>query len=359
MRRLLGNRVLEGLATPHGVSRYLEAIHPLWSLEGGRALVISTHPETPDTVTLTLRPDHRWVGFRSGQHVRIGVEIAGTLRTRTYSVSSSEHREDGCFTITVRRKEGGLVSGHLVTEVDAGQVVSCSAATGEVTLPDRRPDRLVLISGGSGITPMASMLRTLADEQHPGRVTFVHYARTHDDVAFAADLDRIADAAPNLEVAIVTTAAAPSRGLSGRFVPEHLDQLVPDHLEVPTFVCGPTGLVDAVEQHYEAGGAAQRLQVERFTPPALQQIAGPGEGVLRFAVSGREREDDGRPLLDQAESEGLTPEFGCRMGICHSCTSRKVAGGTIDLRNGRRSDGVEEPIQLCVSVAAGDVVLDL
>jgi stearoyl-CoA 9-desaturase NADPH oxidoreductase len=359
VRRLLDNRLVEGLTTPHGVSRYLEAVHPLWSLDGGRALVTDVQAETPDTVTLTLRPDHGWRGFVAGQHVRVGVEIGGALRTRTYSVSSSQHRDDGQITITVKRKEGGLVSGHLATEVRAGQALACSPATGDVVLPAPRPDRLVLISGGSGITPMASMLRTLADEDHAGRVTFLHYARTRDDVAFAADLDRIADHLPDAQVVVVTTGPDERGPLTGRFVPAHLHNLVPDHLDVPAFACGPTGLVDAVEAHYEDVGAAEHLQVERFTPPALQASAGPGDGTVRFAASGIERADDGRSLLDQAEDEGLTPEFGCRMGICRTCTQHKVAGGTVDLRNGRRSDAPEEQVQICVSVAAGDVVIDL
>lgn len=359
VRRLLDNRLVEGLTTPHGVSRYLEAVHPLWTLDGGRALVTDVQAETPDTVTITLRPDHVWRGFVAGQHVRIGVEIDGARRTRTYSVSSSQHRSDGQLTITVKRKAGGFVSGYLATEVHPGQTLACSPATGDVVLPDPRPDRLVLISGGSGITPMASMLRTLADEGYSGRVTFLHYARTRDDVAFAADLDRIADRLPDAEVVVVTTGPEERGPLTGRFVPAHLDNLVPDHLEVPAFACGPTGLVDAVEEHYASRGGEEQLQVERFTPPALRASAGPGDGTIRFATSEIERPDDGRSLLEQAEDEGLAPEFGCRMGICRTCTQHKVAGGTLDLRNGRRSDAPEEQVQICVSVAAGDVVLDL
>jgi stearoyl-CoA 9-desaturase NADPH oxidoreductase len=80
---------------------------------------------------------------------------------------------------------------------------------------------------------------------------------------------------------------------------------------------------------------------------------------VRFAASGVERADDGRSLLEQAESAGLTPEFGCRLGICHTCTQHKVAGGTVDLRSGRRCDAPGTTVPICVSVPAGDVVLDL
>ena len=359
VRRVLGSSLVEGLTTPHGPDRYLRALHPLWSLEGGRALVTDVTGETPDMTTLTLRPDHRWRGSIAGQHVRIGIELDGVVHTRTYSVSSSAHRRDGQLTITVKRKDGGLVSGHLTGEVAPGDVIRCSEATGEVVLPDPRPERLLLVSGGSGITPMAGMLRTLADEQHTGHVTFLHYARTHDDVAFAADLERIASALPDARFVVATTADRARGPVTGRFTPDHLDQLLPDHLDVATFTCGPTGLVDAVEAHYRAHDAQDALQVERFTPPTLQLHAGPGDGTVRFAASGIDRDDDGRPLLEQAESEGLEPPSGCRMGICHTCTQPKLAGGTLDLRNGRRSDRAEEHVQLCVSVAAGDVVLDL
>lgn len=359
VRRMLNNPVLDGLATPHGVSRYLEILHPLWSLEGGRALVTGKRRETTDMVTLTLRPDHAWSGFRAGQHIRLGVDIDGAVRTRTYSVSCSQHRANREFHITVKHKEGGLVSGYLTTDVEPGQAVRCSPATGDVVLPDPRPARLLLISAGSGITPLASMLRTLADEHHTGQVTFLHYARTRDHVPFAADLVRIADELPDTDVVVVPTSRGDADGLSGRFQAHHLEAVAADHLDTETFACGPAGLVDAVEAHYEAADASHRLHVERFTPPALRANTAPGDGMVRFEASDLEVTDDGRPLLDQAEQVGLTPEFGCRMGICKTCTRRKVAGGVIDLRNGRRSDAPEESIELCVSVAAGDVIIDL
>ena len=361
-RRLLGSSLVEGLATPHSVSRYLEALHPLWTIEGGRAVVTQVRPETSDTVTLMLRPDHVWQGVTAGQHVRLGVLIDGAVRTRTYSVSSSQHRADGAFTVTVKRKEGGFVSAHLTSAVEVGEVLHIGPARGEVVLPDPRPERLLLISGGSGITPLAAMLRTLADEDHPGSVTFLHYARTADDVPFARELQAIADRLPGVELVVVPTAGGAHGTASdhtGRCTPEQLAAIAPDHLEVPTFACGPSGLIDLLEAHYEQAGAADRLQVERFTPPALRTSDGPGGGTLHFAASDLTVDDDGGSLLEQAEAAGLARQHGCRMGICHTCTLRKPAGAVLDLRSGRRSDAPDEEIQICVTVAAGDVVLDL
>jgi stearoyl-CoA 9-desaturase NADPH oxidoreductase len=360
-RRVLATSLVEGLATPHSVSRYLEALHPLWTLEGGRAVVTAVTAETADTVTLTLRPDHVWQGFVAGQHVRLGVLIDGAVRTRTYSVSCSQHRTDGAFTVTVKRKEGGFVSAHLTSEIEVGEVLHIGPAQGEVVLPEPRPERLLLISGGSGITPLASMLRTLADEQHAGSVTFLHYAHTADDVPFARELADIAARLPGVELVVVPTAADASGTTAehtGRCTPEQLAAIAPDHLEIPTFACGPSGLIDLLESHYDAAGAADRLQVERFTPPALRTSEA-GGGTLRFAASELSVDDDGTSLLEQAEAAGLAPQHGCRMGICHTCTLRKPAGAVLDLRSGRRSDAPDEEIQICVTVAAGDVVLDL
>jgi stearoyl-CoA 9-desaturase NADPH oxidoreductase len=358
-RRVLGTPLLAGLATPHSVSRYLEAVHPLWTLEGGRAMVTEVHRETADTVSLTLRPDHAWTGFVAGQHVRLGVVIDGAVRARTYSVSSSQHRRDGRFTVTVKRKEGGFVSDHLTTHVEVGEVLHVGPPAGEVILPDPRPDRLLLVSGGSGITPVASMLRTLADEEHRGSVTFLHYTRTDDDVPFALELGAIAARLPAVDLVIVPTASSESGRHTGRCTAEQLAAIAPDHLEVPTFACGPSGLIDTLEGLYAEAGAGDRLHAERFTPPALRRSDGAGGGTVRFDVSDLEVADDGRSLLEQAEAAGLAPAHGCRMGICHSCTLRKPVGAVLDLRTGHRSDVPDEDVQICVSVPAGDVVLDL
>jgi stearoyl-CoA 9-desaturase NADPH oxidoreductase len=358
-RRILGSPLLEGLATPHSVSRYLEALHPLWTLEGGRAVVTDLRRETADTVSLTLRPDHRWAGFVAGQHVRLGAVVDGAVRARTYSVSSSHHRDDGHLTVTVKRKAGGLVSEHLTRRTRPGDVLHLGAPAGEVVLPDPRPERSLLVSGGSGITPLASMLRTLADEGHDGSVTFLHYTRRADEVPFAAELRTIADRLAGVELVIVPTALDATGTHTGRCTPEQLTAIAPDHLEVATFACGPSGLIDVLEDHYAAAGAADRLQVERFTPPSLRSSDGPGIGTVRFEASDLEVVDDGRSILEQAEAAGLTPEHGCRMGICHSCTRRKPAGSVLDLRSGRRSDAPDEDVQICVNVPAGDVVLDL
>jgi len=179
-RRLLKSPLVDLLVGPHGIDRYLELIRPDLTVRDARARVVAVHHQTKRSVTLTLRPNAAWTGFQAGQFARIGVDIDGVRRTRTYSPSCSQHRADGLLELTVTTHPEGLVSRHLRHGLRPGQVLHLAEAQGDFVLPARRPERLVLISGGSGVTPVISMLRTLCDEGHQGDVAFVHYARTAD-----------------------------------------------------------------------------------------------------------------------------------------------------------------------------------
>lgn len=119
------------------------------------------------------------------------------------------------------------------------------------------------------------------------------------------------------------------------------------------FVCGPTALVDSVREHCDT------VYTESFVPPAFETPANASGGRVTFSDSGVDVVDDGRPLLEQAESAGLSPENGCRMGICHTCTRRKTAGTVRNLVTGAVSTAPDEDVQICVSVPVGDVDVSL
>ena len=119
------------------------------------------------------------------------------------------------------------------------------------------------------------------------------------------------------------------------------------------YVCGPPALADAVRAHHPAA------QSESFVPPVFALPAESSGGRVLFADTGVTVDDDGRPLLAQAEAAGLTPESGCRMGICHSCTRRKTRGAVKNLTTGAVSTADDEDVQICVSVPVGDVELAL
>jgi ferredoxin-NADP reductase len=356
-RRLSPMAVFEALATPHGVDRYLELVHPMLTVREIRAEVTDVTRTTGDSVTLTLRPTRQWRGFAAGQFVQISVDIDGVRRTRCYSPCSSQHRADGRFQITVKAHADGLVSRYLHARAHRGMVVGLSQADGTFRLPDQRPEKVLLISGGSGITPVLSMLRTLCDEGFDGDVAFLHYAPRQTSVSCRDDLLELAAAHPNVRLVFACTREPGS--VSGHFAPEHLATVAPWYRDAHTYVCGPAGLMSAVGDHFTACGLADRLHTEAFTLAPVAVPASEASGTVRFARSGTEAPNTGAPLLEQAEAAGLQPEFGCRMGICFSCTKVKTSGCTRDLRTGEVDADPDREIQLCVSVPVGDVALDL
>jgi stearoyl-CoA 9-desaturase NADPH oxidoreductase len=356
-RRLLRSRLLDALAYPHGVDRYVELVRPLLVNEDVRAEITGVHQQTPTSITLTLRPNENWRGLRAGQFVGVSVEINGVRHTRPYSPAGSQHAAHGSLELTVSTHPEGRVSRYLRDHARPGMIVGLTQAQGEFLLADSRPERVLLISGGSGITPVMAMLRTLCDEGFAGEIGFLNYARSHELALYGAELDRLAASHERLRVVRGYTRAR-GRSLSGRFRREHLRSVISEHFSAATFACGPPALIDAVRALWREDGLPEPM-VETFTPPALSFDTDGAEGLITFAASGREAANSGLPLLEQAEDAGLAPDHGCRMGICNTCSCRKTAGTVRNVITGEISKAREEQIRICVSVPVGDVELDL
>jgi ferredoxin-NADP reductase len=356
---LLRSRALAALTSPHGVDRYLELVNPMWAAHEVRARIVGKRlevdvPGTPPVATLTLKPTSTWRGHRAGQFVQLGVEPdegAGAHRraTRCFSVSSPDSRPGDEFTITMRANPDGVVSRYLVERADVGTIVHLSQADGAFTLPDRVPDHVLFISGGSGITPLMSMTRSLLQRTHRGRITFLHYAQSPDHQIFRDELDELRSAGYGIDLHLVY----PENG--GRFfTPMELGRLVPDFQNVDTWACGPAGLIEKVQQAYDG---SDKLRVEYFKTPAVSN--GSAEGDVTFNRAGSTAANTGATLLEQAEAAGLSPAFGCRMGICFSCTATKSEGTVRNVLTGETSSLPDEEIRICVSTPEGDCAVDL
>jgi stearoyl-CoA 9-desaturase NADPH oxidoreductase len=344
-------RVVEAAVTPLALDDVLDVFHPL---RGGRpglqGRVVSVTPETAESATVVVRPGRDWAGHVPGQYVRIGVDVDGVRLWRTYSLTHGP-REDRCISITVKAIPGGVVSNHLVHALEVGAMVQLEQAEGEFVLPQPLPAKLLLVTAGSGITPVIGMLRNLYSRRlRPATdITLVHVNQCADSAIFRDELrdhggagrlrlvERYDDTHGLLDVAA-------------------LDELVPDLDERVAYACGPAGLLDALETHFEARG--RRLTTERFRT----QLVEAGDGGTVTLADGRTLEADGAtPILDVAEQAGVLMPSGCRMGICMGCVIPMRSGAVRDLRNGAvtvavpgETDPAGVPIQTCISAAAGD-----
>ncbi|HJQ42831.1 MAG TPA: FAD-binding oxidoreductase [Jatrophihabitantaceae bacterium] len=351
-------KFLEALATPHGVDRYLELVHPMLTVRELRAVVTGVERHTADSVTLTLRPTRQWRGFEAGQYVQVAVDIDGVRRTRCFSPCCSQHRADGRIELTVKAHPDGLVSQWLYANAEPGLVVGLSQADGTFHLPTPRPGRLLLISGGSGITPVLSMLRTLVDEQYAGEVVFLHYSNTPADVAHLAELRELAARHENVRLVLAYTRQQSGGDLHGLFEETHLVDSAPWYAEAQTYLCGPPGLMATIREHYAAKGIEDALHTEEFTLPTfVPATGGDASGEVRFGDT--VVQNSGATLLEQAEAAGLSPEYGCRMGICFTCTKVKTSGCTRNVRTGELHSDPDTEVQLCISAPVGDVAIDI
>ncbi|MEP6859471.1 MAG: ferredoxin reductase [Deltaproteobacteria bacterium] len=354
------------VATPLLPAHYVELLAPLASSR--KARVEEVRDEAPGVKTIVLRPGRGWRGHRAGQHVRVSVAIDGRLVARTYSISSAPERRGGCIDITVKAQ--GRVSNALHA-IEVGAFVTLGAANGEFVLPGGQ--RILFVTGGSGITPIAAMLRSLAARKAMADVVHVHYARTANDVIFGEELRSLAVDHPGYRLVEIYTASD-----RRRFDARRLGALVPDWQTREAWACGPQSLLDAVGGVYTSPphvghdprstngeshvGQLPRLHVERFRAALAVLPANASGGRVRFATSAPQQSieaDAATPLLLVAERAGLTPKSGCRMGICHTCDCTLVAGCVRDLRTGAAIDEPGVRVQICVCAAAGDVELAL
>lgn len=350
---LLRSPWLRPLNDPLAWERILGTLNPMWSTRGHPARVIAIIDETDDCKSFVLQPGRRWPGHRAGQHVVVEVEINGRRLQRSFSLSAAP-RTDRTLKITVKRQPGARVSAWLHAALRIGAVLHLSAPAGDFLTPEGA-DPVLLLSAGSGITPLMAMLEALHAQQPQRRVVVVHACRTPRDLIFGERLQQLARDWPSLQVQLHFSAQA------GRFDARTLAQCLPDYRKFQARVCGPRGLVEGIEALYRDAGIPERMRSESYLGRVLPASAvndlthrvhcAKTEQV--FTASAR------ASLLTEAEAAGLRPAHGCRIGICKTCQCRKRSGTVENLRTGEISSDPDELIQLCISVARSPLELVL
>ncbi|HEX7479447.1 MAG TPA: ferredoxin reductase [Polyangiales bacterium] len=358
---LLRTRLVASLTAPRGVDHYVQLLAPTWSSSQIRARIVSVDRETEDTVSLRLTPNDNWLGFQAGQHLHLSVTIDGVRHTRTFSISSAPC-EGSPLRLTIRAFPGGRVSNWALRDARVGDVVELSAAQGQFVWRGPASTDLLFVSGGSGLTPIRSLVQQLLHDGHAGQLTCLHYAR--GEVLFHSELDALGRAfrnfrfVPRLRAGLTAPAAA-----AARFSLDELSAVHPAWQQSEVFVCGPSSLEHSVRDAWATAAPATQLHSEHFRQVASGLAASGADAAARYqlvfeksraAISGH----GAASLLEQAEAAGLRPAYGCRMGICHTCKCRKRSGVVRNLITGQVSDAAEGSIQLCVNAPLSDLTLD-
>jgi len=347
-------RAVRSLFSPLLPDDYLELIDPLLSTRELRGRIERIVPETDEAATVLIRPGYDWGGHLPGQYLRIGVVVDGVHHWRAYSITSDPERAGGCIAITPKLVEAGKVSPYLVRRARPGDLVRLGGVEGTFVLPDPAPRQLLFISAGSGITPIASMLRSLVRQGGVHDVVHVHSARTAESVIFGKRLQELVDTEPGFQLHLRLT------GEQGRVAPADLDELCPDWRRRHTFASGPGEMLDDLARHWELEGDPELLAMERFQPIVGAADVGGEGGTIRFLKSKVAASCDGStPILAAGEEAGAALPYGCRMGICHTCVGELRRGQIRDLRTGEIHGSEGEMVRTCVNAPEGPIEIAL
>ena len=349
-------------------------LNPLLRVHQLQARVVDKVTETPTASTLVLQVGGAFPTLKAGQYLMVGITIQGVRHRRAYSPRSVADRPD-CIAITVQRQPGGLVSNHINETLNVGDVIDIEPPAGDFVLPTPVPPAVLLIAGGSGITPCMAMLGELRQRAPATRVTLLYFARSLRDRILAQALTELSQRWTSFTyVPLDSTVHTPASPEDGRTPPilnpqatstrtldeSLLHDTVPSWTSAATYCCGPAPLMDAARRIWADAGVGRHLHLEAFAAPTPSGDPNARHHVtLHRAGESREFNAAGNlTLLVAGEQAGFQIKHGCRQGICHECTCRLHRGSVQDLGSGQRIDGEGQPIRLCVSPALSDLDLE-
>ena len=349
----------------------IQLIVPQWTTDAYRARIIEIRDEMADMYSLVLKPlsgliDSDWPSFQAGQFIELMVEKDGSRTLRCFSISSSPayFEKTGLIELSIRIQHKGRITPWIRQQLKAGSLVNISAAQGGFVLPQAihassQPEKLLFIAGGSGITPFRSMLQQqgLTTKLSPDLdIHLLYYSRDNQHILFQQEFEQLQQNYAGLSITFVNSEK------DGFICVEHLQTYCADFSQRNAFICGPSPMIQQARKVLaELNVEKDKINFEFFGSVPLE-LENSEQGTVLFQASDKalvSAKDKTSTLLEQAEGLGITPLSGCRIGVCHQCICKKKSGIVFNTRTQEYSDTGSEEIQLCISVAQGDVILDL
>ncbi|MDB5506296.1 MAG: hmp [Devosia sp.] len=352
-----------------------------WDPDADEILVCeAVREETHDVKTFVLKAaSPRRFSYQPGQFMTYSFEIGGETIHRCYTISASPTRPDA-IALTVKRVPNGPVSNWLHDTMRPGMRLKALGPMGSFSCFAHPAPRYLLLSGGSGITPMMSMARTFHDLADAKDIVFVQSARTSADIIFRDELELMARLNANFQFAPVVEAVtpqAPSNGFRGRLSTPMLSLIAPDFLTREIFVCGPAPYMVAVCAMLEAAGFDMRRyheesfdfaelnraeQAEVLVAEAMQDLEVPVK-TFRVEFTKTRRSIDVPEtmfVLEAAKRAGMRLPSSCTQGLCGTCKSKKLSGTvTMTHQGGIRQREIDAGmVLLCCSKPTSDLVIE-
>ena len=331
----------------------IQLLVPSYQFNAYRAKVLQIREENKNVYTLRLKISKKWKGFVAGQFIEIFVEKNGAKYSRFFSLSSSPYLfvSKEIVEITIQKQDSGRITPWLGENLKVGDFINVSSARGDFSIEKDKP--LLFIAAGSGITPFKSMLDGYSGKNH---IHLMYYAKKSDHL-FVDELQELEKSNNLISVSIINSST------EGRISKAHLHSMCSDFSSRLIYVCGPTAMIESTTKLLNANKISiENIKYEYFGAQPLAELSEDIRGVVDFEKSllkSAINNTNKQTLLEMAESKGLKPRTGCRMGICHQCICQKKRGVVYNTITKSYSDTGNEEVQLCISIPVGDVSLNL
>jgi ferredoxin-NADP reductase len=347
-----------------------------WS---GELAIARIFDETPDVKTFRfVSPDGGPLPFThvAGQYLNLSLTIDGRRVARSYTIASSPTRNAYCE-ISVKRAKGGYASHHLHDTWREGDRIKVSAPAGKFVFAGHEGDRVVLIAGGIGITPMMAVVRSLTDRGWRGDIYLLFSVRLVTDIVFREEIAYLQSRFANLHVRIVVSRdpETPWDGLRGQITREVIADFVPRLTRGPVLLCGPAPMMTAMREILVGMGVpdADVWQEAFISPPAApandaaedaaadEALPDGALATVSFTRSGKVAScGSDQSLLEVAEDIGVDLPYECRSGVCGQCKTRLLSGRVrMDVQDAlSAADRANGFILACQAHVLGDVEVD-
>nr|WP_171898194.1 hybrid-cluster NAD(P)-dependent oxidoreductase [Rhizobium leguminosarum] len=350
-----------------------QSAQQVWDPETDETLVcLDVHQETHDVKSFTFAsPEGKHFHFDAGQYFLFDFPTGSDGEARCYSISSSPHRSNA-FTVTVKRVPGGRISNWLHDHMAPGMTVKGQGPLGHFVRPNGKKIKLLLLSGGSGITPVMSITRDLADRYEASDIVFLHAARTPADLIFRHDLSGLAARMKGLRLQFLPETVAGELswpGLTGRISPEFLKLAVPDIAERVVMCCGPAPFMAAARSITAALGVPAENYIEEsfdaavIDEPGLEVEARPTTRAFQVEFSKQNKTlevPSDQTVLSAAKKGSVRLPSSCSNGVCGTCKSKLVSGSVeMNHNGGIRQREIDAGFFLpCCSKPLSDLVIE-
>ena len=298
--------------------------------------------------------------YKQGQYVSLQVEIDGEKYRREYSICSSPY-SDKDFVIASKIVDNGLVSKFLCNDLREGDILEVYPPNGKffTDLNRENAKTYVLIGGGSGITPLYSILKSVLHVEPQSKVVLYYGNQSEDSIMFRDELEKLELNNKRFDLQMTLSEYGDGwnrlKGKVNKYDLEKIIHNVDEPLEAEYFICGPGAMMDIVNKYLvELGVAGERIHIEYFTAPIVHEEYVPEdeENVevvgrkVKIILDGDEHTVNvpaGTVILDAVINADLDPPFSCRSGICTTCRAKLHSGKVkMDEREGLSDSEIED-----------------